>query len=225
MNTAKKVAAVLFDLDGTLLDTAADLAFALNTVREARGLPQLTFAAIRPYVSHGSFALTRIGFGAAEGSAEFEQFRLDLLACYAQNIARETRLFEGMPAVLDYLHGCGLPWGIVTNKPAWLTTPLLRAVALDQRAATVVSGDTLAEKKPHPAPLLFAAQQLETPASQCVYIGDAKRDIDAGRAAGMYTLTALYGYITQNDTPEAWGADATVKSADAIGRWLRSALS
>ncbi len=213
---------VLFDLDGTLLDTAPDLAWALNEVRAANGLPALEFERIRPHVSHGSFALTKIGCDASEGSAEFERFRLAVLELYSENVARETQLFEGMDQLLDDLDSRSIPWGIVTNKPGWLTVPLLQQLNLQSRAGVVVSGDTAPEKKPHPAPLLLAAEHMGTPPGECVYVGDAERDVAAGKAAGMYTLAALYGYIGADDVPSNWGADALIRSPLDIRRWLVS---
>ncbi len=213
---------VLFDLDGTLLDTAPDLAWAVNQVRAANGLCALEFERIRPHVSHGSIALTKIGCNAGEGSHEFEQFRLAVLEIYSTNVARETRLFEGMEELLDDFDSRSIPWGIVTNKPGWLTDPLLQQLNLLSRASVVISGDTIPEKKPHPAPLLLAAARMRAAPQQCVYVGDAKRDIAAGKSAGMYALAALYGYIGADDTPSDWGADAFVRSPLEVSAWLAS---
>jgi N-acetyl-D-muramate 6-phosphate phosphatase len=213
---------VLFDLDGTLLDTAPGLAWALNRVRTAQGLPALAFDRVRSQVSHGSVALTRIGCDADEGSEEFERFRLALLRTYGDNVAYGTRLFEGMEELLHALESRSIPWGVVTNKPDWLTGPLLQALGLGTRAAVIISGDTAQERKPHPAPLLLAAERMATSPRECVYVGDAKRDITAGKAAGMYTLVALYGYIGADDSPTTWGADAMVRTPLEIGRWLTS---
>lgn len=213
---------VLFDLDGTLLDTAPGLAWALNEVRAAKGLQGLDFDRIRAQVSHGSVALTRIGCDADEGSDEFELFRRALLRIYRDNVAHETRLFEGMAELLHHLESRSIPWGIVTSKPGWLTLPLLQALDLETRAAVVISGDTAAQRKPHPAPLLLAAERLCTSPQECVYVGDAERDIHAGKAAGMYTLAALYGYIGADDSPAHWGADALVRTPLEIEIWLAS---
>lgn len=213
---------VLFDLDGTLLDTAPSLAWALNQVRAAKGLPELEFDHIRPHVSHGSVALTRIGSDAVEDSDEFEQFRLALLEVYGDNVAHGTRLFEGIDNLLQKLEAQSIPWGIVTNKPQWLTVPLLEALDLSAKATVIISGDTAEQQKPHPAPLLLAAERMGVTPQQCVYIGDAERDIAAGKAAGMYTLIALYGYIGVDDFPAQWGADAMVHAPDDISGWLAS---
>ncbi|MFT4562385.1 MAG: 2-phosphoglycolate phosphatase [Gammaproteobacteria bacterium] len=212
----------LFDLDGTLLDTAPDLASALNRVRAKSNLRPIGFEKIRPLVSHGSYALSRLGCEFPEQSTEFEQFRLDLLDQYAQNLALETRLFEGMDQLLLTLENSEVPWGIVTNKPAWLTDPLLSQLELDRRAAVIVSGDTIAQKKPHPAPLLLAAERMRALASQCVYIGDAERDITGGKAAGMRTIAVRYGYLADGESPDSWGADVIVNSASEIIDWFLS---
>jgi len=213
---------VLFDLDGTLLDTAPDLAAALNAARSLRALAPLPFSAIRPSVSHGSFALARIGCDFDEGSEAFERFRLDLLESYAANVARESSLFDGMDELLGRLESIGIPWGIVTNKPEYLTAPLLHALDLTERAAVVICGDTAPNKKPHPEPLLLAASRINARPERCVYIGDAERDIVAGKAAGMTTVVALYGYIGTCDAPLEWGADAAINHPRELPVWLNS---
>ncbi len=211
---------VLFDLDGTLLDTAPDLAWALNEVRRLHGDPPLDYVAIRAVVSHGSLAMTRLACGHPQDSEEFATFRQQLLDVYRDNLAARTCLFAGMSELLDEFDEHGICWGIVTNKPAWLTDPLLDQMQLRKRAATVVSGDTLAQSKPHPAPLLLAAEQTGSAVENCLYIGDAERDVVAGNAAGMQTMVALYGYLCAEDQPERWGADVLVESPAAIRAWL-----
>lgn len=201
---------VLFDLDGTLADTAPDLAWALNEVLQEQGRPTLPFETIRPVVSHGGIALIKLGFALDEQDQAFAALRLRLLTLYRDNIARHTRLFSGMDELLERLEQRGLNWGVVTNKPSWLTEPLLDALALRQRAATIVSGDTLPQSKPHPAPMLLACEQAGSQAAQCLYLGDAERDILAGRNAGMHTLVAGFGYIGEDDRPESWGADGII---------------
>ncbi len=215
-----RIKTVLFDLDGTLADTAPDLAAALNAVRQAAGKPALPFDKIRPAVSHGGKALIDVGFDLTPDSHEAEALRLQLLDHYQQNIARHTRLFPGMDKVLTHIEKSGNNWGVVTNKPAWLTEPLMAELNLTQRAACIVSGDTLAQRKPHPAPLLHACQLAGSAPEHCVYIGDAERDMVAGNRAGMHTLLALFGYIDETDQPLDWGADATLESADALLHWL-----
>jgi 2-phosphoglycolate phosphatase len=212
---------VLFDLDGTLLDTAPDLAAALNAVRTEQGQPPLPFEQIRPVVSHGGIALIELGFGLARADPAFEPLRQRLLAIYRDNLAVRTRPFPGMEALLAALEQRGLNWGVVTNKPGWLTEPLLTALDLYPRAACVVSGDTLEQRKPHPAPLLHACALAGSRPEQCVYVGDAQRDIEAGRNAGMHTLVALFGYLQAHDDPHAWAADAAVREPAEILAWIQ----
>ncbi|QKT04773.1 phosphoglycolate phosphatase [Ectothiorhodospiraceae bacterium 2226] len=220
MTTPVTLRAVLFDLDGTLADTAPDLAYALNAVREEQGEAPLPFEAIRPVVSHGARALIELGFGLAPTAAGFEALRQRLLTIYQDNIARHTRLFPGMESVLDTLEARGIPWGVVTNKPARLTDPLMDALGLTPRAACIVSGDTVAHSKPHPAPLLHACACSGLAPGACVYVGDAQRDVEAGQAAGMRTLVALFGYLGPHDQPQAWGADGLVAEPRDILAWL-----
>jgi len=212
---------VLFDLDGTLADTAPDLADALNTVLGNNGKTPLPFEQIRPVVSHGGIALVRLGFGIEPEHPEFDALRQQLLDIYASGIANKTQLFPGMAELLNSIETAGMNWGVVTNKPAWLTEPLLDALQLTQRAASIVSGDTLPERKPHPSPLLYACEQAGSHSMECVYVGDAERDIVAGHRAGMKTVVALFGYIGKDDKPETWGADALLESPQHIKEWLQ----
>ena len=211
---------VLFDLDGTLLDTAPDLAQALNATLQANGRPALPFEQIRPAVSHGASALIGLGFQLEPQDPQFEPLRTQLLDHYQAHIADRTRLFPGMEAVLAHIEAHDLSWGVVTNKPGRLTEPLLEALDLQRRAASVVCGDTLNECKPHPAPLLHACKLIGTSPGQCVYVGDAQRDIEAGHKAGMTTLLALFGYLMESDRPEDWGASALIKQPADILAWL-----
>ncbi|HEB87141.1 MAG TPA: HAD family hydrolase [Gammaproteobacteria bacterium] len=215
-----RINTVLFDLDGTLADTAPDLAAALNAVRLSKGKPALPFEKIRPAVSRGGKALIEVGFNLPPDSDKAENLRLQLLDHYRENIACHTRLFPGMDRVLAHIENNGSNWGVVTNKPGWLTEPLMAELNLKQRAACIVSGDTLDERKPHPAPLLHACQLAGSPPEHCVYIGDAERDMIAGNRAGMHTLLALFGYIGETDRPLEWGADATLKSPEELLHWL-----
>jgi phosphoglycolate phosphatase len=211
---------VLFDLDGTLLDTAPDLADALNTVLLEKHRAPLPYEAIRGVVSHGGMALIRLGFGIPPDDPEFEPLRQRLLEIYRANIASKTRPFPGMTELLDELERRGLNWGVVTNKPGWLTDPLLRQLALYDRATCVVSGDTLNERKPHPAPMLHACEQAASRPAQCVYIGDAERDIEAGNNANMHTLVALFGYFMTDDRPLDWQADGSISHPLELLEWL-----
>ena len=210
----KKIKTVLFDLDGTLADTAPDLANALNYVLKKHHYTPLPYEKIRPIVSHGGIALITLGFG--EDHPEFDTFYKELLDHYLNNIANETTLFPGMDELLLALEKDNINWGVVTNKPAWLTEPLLDALDLSARAVTIVSGDTLDQRKPHPAPLLHACQQAGSKAEECIYVGDAERDIEAGNRAGMLSLVALFGYIADTDTPNDWGAFSSINSPQAI---------
>lgn len=216
----RPIRTVLFDLDGTLLDTAPDLAYALNQVLQEYGLAPLPYTRIRPVVSHGGLALIKLGFGLEPDDPGFSVRRQRLLEIYRANIARQTRFFAGMPELLTTLEERGLNWGVVTNKPGWLTDPLLQALNLTQRAVAVISGDTLNERKPHPAPLLLACERAGSQPQECIYVGDARRDIEAGHNAGMATLVALFGYIGAEDNPASWGADALIDSPAAVLEWL-----
>jgi phosphoglycolate phosphatase len=211
---------VLFDLDGTLLDTAPDLAHALNQVLIGQGRAPLPFERIRPVVSHGGKALIELGFGIDDRHVDFTELRRQLLDVYRANLARETRPFPGMTEVLAGIRARGLNWGVVTNKPAWLTEPLLRELDLFDQAACIVSGDTLEERKPHPAPMLHACRLAGSAAAECLYVGDAERDIEAGRNAGMHTLVALFGYLLDGDDPAAWQADGMVREPLEIIDWV-----
>ncbi len=211
---------VLFDLDGTLLDTAPDLTYALNQVLREASRPALSLAALRPLVSHGAKALIRYAFSLEPGEPGFETRRERLLEVYRANLARETRPFPGILEVLDILEARGLNWGVVTNKPSWLTEPLLAALALLDRAACVISGDTAEHAKPHPAPMLLACRQAGSQAFECLYIGDAQRDIEAGRNAGMRTLIAGFGYVPPDIDIKVWNADGIIERPQEILEWL-----
>ena len=213
------IRAVLFDLDGTLLDTAPDLVHALNEVRREQNLAPLPFEVARTQVSHGSSGLIRLGFPQLSGEP-LEKLRLRLLDVYSANLAHGTRLFDGCQQVLDTLAARQTRWGIVTNKPAFLTIPLLATLKLDAVASCVVSGDTLPERKPHPAPLLHAAGLLHLAAEHCLYVGDAERDVQSARAAGMPVLVARYGYLGPDDDPVSWRPDAHIDSPLQILHWL-----
>ena len=201
------IQAVLFDLDGTLADTAPDLGYVLNQLRTARGLPPLPLAATRPVTSNGVRGLLKIGFDMTPEHADYAQLKDEFLALYAANLHRETRLFPGMQELLAELEQRGVKWGVVTNKPRRFTEPLLDALGIRQRAACVISGDSVGQLKPHPAPLLAAAQSIGVVPASCLYFGDDRRDVIAARAAGMPVAVALFGYL-DGGAPETWGADA-----------------
>ena len=211
---------ILFDLDGTLVDTAPDLARALNQTLRAHGRAPMPFEVIRPQVSHGGIALIRLGFGIEPGHPDFEALRQQFLDHYRADLSRASRLFPGFDEVLATLEQHGLPWGIVTNKPSWLTDPLLDALDLRRRAASVVSSDTTRERKPHPLPMWHACKELGTPPEATLYIGDAERDIEAARNAGMPSLVARWGYLGSDDRPEHWGADGLIEKPAQLLDWL-----
>jgi len=210
---------VLFDLDGTLLDTAPDMGGALNELRIERGLEALAEATIRCHVSRGAAALVRLGFptlGPLEQTPLVERF----LVLYRNRLARATRPFDEILAVLDSLEERGLPWGIVTNKLTWLTEPLLLELGLSTRARVVVCGDTLPERKPSPQPLLHAAERMQVAPERCIYVGDDLRDMQAARAAGMLGIGARFGYIDAGVKVEEWPADGWIDSPLQLLEWL-----
>jgi phosphoglycolate phosphatase len=217
---ASETRTILFDLDGTLLDTAPDLADALNTVLAENQRSPLPFEDIRPVVSHGGVALIKLGFNMDSSDPAFAPLRQRLLDVYRENISRRTQPFPGISKLLDSIEQRGLNWGIVTNKPGWLTEPLLKDLGLFDRAACVVSGDTLEQRKPHPAPMLHASELANSRPEHCVYIGDAQRDIEAGNNAGMHTLVALFGYIQKDDDPYSWNASSLIEQPGDLLVWL-----
>ena len=210
------VEAVLFDLDGTLLDTADDLVNALDALLATLGRPPADRQIARSQVSQGSFALTRLGFPEVIDSAEFERLRLQFLDHYNAAICVDTVAYAGIKSILEWLEASNIPWGVVTNKPGWLTAQVLAQMGLEQRAACVVSGDTLPLRKPHPEPLLLACQQIQRQPQHCLYVGDDPRDIHAGNAAGMYTAVAAYGYVDPQMDVNTWGADFIIDQPLAI---------
>lgn len=211
------IAGVLFDLDGTLLDTAPDLGLALNLLRAEHGLPPLAHDVIRPVASHGARGLIALGFAVGPDDERFAALRDRFLALYAVHLCEHSVLFPGMAEVLATLQHRGLPWGIVTNKPARFTDPLLAQLALQPAPTVVVSGDTVGVSKPDPKPMLHAAAGLGVTAAACLYVGDAERDIEAGRNAGMRTAIADWGYLGADDSPASWGADCRLgQPADVL---------
>ena len=214
------VRAVLFDLDGTLADTAGDLAGALNRVRADRSLPPMPLEVLRPHASHGARGMLGAAFGVGHESPEFVKLRDTFLDYYAAALCEKTQLFEDAEKVLTEIERRGLRWGIVTNKATRFTLPILERLALSTRTIAVICGDTTANAKPHPEPLLAAALALKVAPSNCVYVGDAERDIIAGRAAGMKTLIASYGYLGVDDTPEHWAADGVIHALPELLDWL-----
>lgn len=220
LQRSKPIRAVLFDLDGTLVDSAPDLAGAANDLRAARDLPPLPLAALRPWVGAGARGMVFTAFQVQPGEPDFEALRDEFLARYAQRMTQLTRVFEAMQPVLQALAARGLPWGIVTNKATRFAVPLAQALGLEAIAATLVCGDTTPHSKPHPAPLLEAARRMGRAPADCVYVGDDLRDVQAGQAAGMRTVAAGWGYLGEGEPIERWGADHVAENPDQLLKWL-----
>ena len=218
---SESVRTVLFDLDGTLVDTAPDLAAALSKTLQEEGLQLPPYSLVRSEASYGGKALITLGFGTDESDARFEYRRQRFLKHYADNLCTDSQLFAGMKEVLDEIENSNRNWGVVTNKPSFLTDPLMAALGLADRAACIVSGDTTARSKPDPMPMLHACTLAGSAGQQCVYVGDAQRDIEAGRRAGMHTLAARFGYLRPGDNPDDWGADKVIELPQDIIHWLR----
>jgi len=209
--------AILFDLDGTLIDSAPDLAGACDEMRAERGLVPLAYEQLRRMVGSGARGMVGASFALAPGDDGYLALRDEFLARYEARMTRETRVFAEMEPVLGWLREQALPWGIVTNKATRFAAPLVDSLGLAAHAAVLVCGDTVAHAKPHPAPLLEAARRLALAAVDCVYVGDDLRDVQAGQAAGMATVVACWGYLGQGDAPAAWGADhLTERPSDLI---------
>ena len=211
---------ILFDLDGTLLDTARDLGKALNHVLAKYDFPLCSYEQYRPIASHGSLGLINLGFGDKITDFDFDVLRQEFLDFYNDNLCVDTVPFEGVKELIETLDHQDIPWGIVTNKPGWLTDELVPQFDTFANCKVTISGDTLAQRKPHPAPLNHAAQIMEIPNDQIWYIGDAERDIQAANAANMVSVLADYGYISENDTPETWDADLRIETATCLLKHL-----
>jgi len=214
-----RLTALLVDLDGTLLDTAPEMAEALNTLHREVGIAPLPFEQVRPTVSHGSTGMLNLAFSGVEPT-EFERLRVRFLDAYRDILGSKSQLFAGFDAVLDHVRRHSLAWGVVTNKPGWLTGPLLQMLDINPTNACIVSGDTVGARKPHPLPLLHAAGLIAKAPAQCLYVGDAERDIAAGRAAGMKTVVAAWGYLGGSDDPASWHADGMAASPIDLVSWL-----
>ena len=221
MNAATRL--VLFDLDGTLIDSAPDLAAAANAMRMARDMAPLPLAALRPMVGSGARGMVGTAFGVGPGDERFDDLRREFLDRYEAALLNQTAIFAGMLPVLDRLDADGRRWGIVTNKAMRFTQPVVEGLRLHLRAAVVIAGDTTPHSKPHPEPLLEAARRVGVDAGECVYIGDDQRDVLAGRAAGMTTLAAAWGYLGQGESIDAWGAHAVLADPAALLHWLQLA--
>ena len=218
-----KLECVLFDLDGTLVDTAPDLIACLNQALAANNFPAVSHQALKPYISLGALAMINYAVPDLDGNRHNQilEFMLD---CYQNNIAEHSRFFAGMDDTLNNIENLGLKWGVVTNKRERFTLPLMDALNLSSRAACVISGDTTANSKPHPEPMLAACRHARVQPENCVYIGDAAHDIAAGKNANMKTLAATYGYLRDGDQPENWGADALIQHPQQLQQWIHAQL-
>jgi 2-phosphoglycolate phosphatase len=207
---SNRLEAVLFDLDGTLLDTAPDFVTTMQLLLARHGKPALDENSIRQTVSHGARALVNLGFSINEGDAEFEQLRQELLAIYLTKLSEKTALFSGMDTVLAHLEQQQIPWGIVTNKPSLYADKILADLKLDSRSSATICPDHVSKTKPDPEPMLLACKQINCAPENVIYVGDHRRDIEAGRNANMKTVAANYGYIDPNDSAQTWNADHTI---------------
>jgi N-acetyl-D-muramate 6-phosphate phosphatase len=219
----RRADAILFDLDGTLVDTAPDMVAILTQLQKDHGCEPLPYELARSHVSNGAMGLVRLAFGQAD-DAERERLYREYLERYEQAVCVGSTLFPGLAELLDTLDADGRPWGVVTNKPQRMTEPLLAHLGLAGRSAATISGDSLPQRKPHPAPLLLACRMIDVAPARAVFVGDAARDIEAGRAAGTATIAAAFGYITPDDDPAAWGADLIAASTEELSRQILEAV-
>ena len=217
------ISTILFDLDGTLVDTAPDLAHALNLQLIKHGKPPLAYESIRPFASHGSRGLVGLGFGITPQDDNFLEMRDEYLSIYDTVYTRSSVLLPGIAELLEAIENKGLTWGIVTNKPRRFTIGLIESMRLniENRAACIVCGDDAPQPKPSPATLLIACKQVGVAPSHCVYVGDAERDVQAGKAADMLTIVALFGYIDETDNPHEWGADVMIQQPKDLLNFLK----
>ncbi|HEY5850941.1 MAG TPA: phosphoglycolate phosphatase [Lysobacter sp.] len=209
--------AVLFDLDGTLLDSAPDMVAAIDAMRAARGQPPMPLDELRPHVSKGARAMVAAAFPQVD-EPERESWIPEFLGHYERELGRHGQLFDGVDEMLAALEAAGSTWGIVTNKPEYLARQLMPVLGWEQRCAVLIGGDTLAQRKPHPLPLTVAAQRIGIDPSQCIYVGDDERDIQAARAAGMPSVVALWGYRLDGDDPMAWRGDVMIETPGELAR-------
>lgn len=216
------IKAVLFDLDGTFADTAPDLGAAVNHVLTLNQMPPLPLETLRPQASHGSVGLLGLAFGITPDNPRFAGLRDEFLAHYTANICKHTTLFAGMAELVTAIEQRGLPWGIVTNKPHRFTLPLMQALGYASRAACLVSGDTCAHAKPHPMPMLHAAELIGVAPEQCLYLGDDRRDMEAANAAHMQGIIAEYGYIDPQADLASWQAAGAVQHPPELLRYIEA---
>jgi phosphoglycolate phosphatase len=216
-----QIGAVLFDLDGALVDTAPDLAAALNAVLEQHGNKPINYSSIRSIISNGASGLIVLGFGKNLSESEQAELKSALISHYQQHIAHQSTLFEGLATALLHLENLDIPWGIVTNKPEYLTLALLDKLALREKAACIVCGDQVSSPKPHPESIYLACKKLNVAPKNAIYIGDAQRDIRAGRMAGLKTIACAYGYIPADENISDWQADMIVESSQELLKFIQ----
>jgi 2-phosphoglycolate phosphatase len=224
MNFPVRLKAVVFDLDGTLLDTAPEFVAVVQQLRHEHQLQPLAPQLIRAHVSDGARAMVSLALDMPPGHEAFESNRLRFLDIYQARLGTATRPYPGILELLARLQAAGIAWGISTNKPSYLTLPLIDSLALEPAPASIVCPDHVSQPKPHPEPLLLNCQQLQCKPDQAIYIGDHQRDIDAGRNAGIYTIAAAYGYIHHTDDPDNWGANAVARSGDELAALIAAAF-
>lgn len=206
----RKITTVLFDLDGTLIDTAPDMAAALDALCDEEQRSRLPFSEVRPVVSNGSVALVTLAFGKDLDDTTLDRLKTRYLEIYQNDLAVQSRLFDEMDNLLRQLEQKSIKWGVVTNKPGWLTEPLMESLGLHRRAACIVSSDSTENRKPHPEPMYYACKLTDSQPEECIYVGDARRDIEAGQNAGMRTIVAEYGYIGDWENTDDWQADHSI---------------
>ncbi len=219
-----KPQAVLFDLDGTLIDTAPDFARVLNQLRQDYQLSNLEYETIRSQVSNGARALTALAFGDADSNPDFDQHLNQLLDRYLEGLAEESCLFEGLELTLENLQDNGIAWGIVTNKPSRYTHPLLQGLGLANTCAVAICPDDVTHRKPHPEPILKACELIKVDPSRTIYVGDHTRDIESGRRAGCFTAAAGWGYLNEGEKMESWQADLNCTTTIEFNQWLNKQL-
>lgn len=224
MKTDFKLSCVLFDLDGTLVDTAPDLISCLNKALLSHGFTAVSEEKIKPFISYGAAAMIEQSLGRTCKPTQQAKILINMLDFYEENIAEYSVFFNGISKLIDNIEEKGLKWGIVTNKRERFTFPLVSAFKLTDRAACIISGDTTPYPKPHPEPMLAACKQAGVTPEECVYFGDALHDITAGKNAQMKTFAALYGYLKPDDTPETWGADGLIEHPEQLSNWINSVL-
>ena len=220
MSSNFSLSCVLFDLDGTLVDSAPDLIAALNQALHDQDLNSISSTELKPYISYGAAAMINQCLDSNHDARTRSNILENMLSHYQANIAEHTRMFNGISTILNNIEASGLKWGVVTNKRKRFTEPLMQALGLTHRAACIVSGDSTAYSKPHPQPMLNACQIANVKADECLFIGDSALDIEAGNNVNMKTLAAVYGYLKPDDQPQLWGADALVNSPAEISSWI-----